>query len=131
MSVGIKIVGRDSTVTVGGSTLVGVVDKGVTLTNENIDTTDDQSSGWQEFAATPGLKSAEFTMSGKLKNLELIQAWASGSQIFAVVKNYPDGSSLSFDAVLQNVSETGSANEQVTFDATFASSGVVTFTAGV
>lgn len=128
------MIGREVTFTLGAATLVGVNSKGFTFNNEPLDTTDDNSSGWQERLAKPGVKSIEFTISGIIKNLELIKAYAGTSQIFPVVVTYPDGattnSTLSFDAFLDSVSKTGESNGLVTFDASFSSSGEATFTAG-
>lgn len=130
MSVGIGIIGRDITFTLGGSALVGVNSKGFTFNNEPLDTTDDNSSGWQERLATPGLKSVEFTFSGIVKNLELIAAYAGTSQIFPVVATYPDGSTWTGDFFMDSVSATGESNGLTTFDASFSSSGAQTFVAG-
>lgn len=134
MSVGVGMIGREVTFTLGGAALVGVNSKGITFNNEGLDTTDDQSSGWQEFLAKPGLKSAEFSVSGIVKNLELVRAYFNSSQLFAVVKTYGDGvttpSTVAFDAFLTSISETGESNGLLTFEASFASSGVVTFTPG-
>jgi predicted secreted protein len=130
MSVGIGMIGREVTVTVGGATLKGINSKGISLSNEALDTTDDQSSGYQEFLATSGLKTAEFTISGILKNLELMDTYAGTSQILAVVKTYPDGSTLSFDAYMEGLNQTGESNGLYTFDATFKSSGTITWVAG-
>lgn len=131
MSVGIGITGREVTVTVGGQTILGVLTKGLSFNNEPLDTTDDQSNGWQERLAKAGRKSLEFTMSGQVKNLELVAAYFQDSNIFAVNFTYPDGSTLAFDAYMDSFSHTGAENELTTFDATFSSSGQPTFTAGV
>ena len=132
MSVGIGIIGREVLMTLGGSAVVGVTSKGIAFSNEMLDTTDDNSSGWTEFLAVPGLKSAELTISGTTKNLELMAAYFGTSQIFPVVKTYPDGSTLTFDAAMTGApSYTGEANGLMTFDATFSSSGEIVFVAGV
>ena len=131
MSVGIGIIGREVTFTLGGTALVGVNSKGFTFNNEPLDTTDDDSSGWQERLAKAGVKNLEFTVSGVVKNLELVNAWFSDSQIFPVTVSYPDGSSLAFDVFLDNIGTTGESNALQTFDATFSSSGEITFTPGV
>jgi len=132
MSVGIGMIGREVIVTVGGSTLVGVTTNGTTFNNEPLDTTDDNSSGWTELLALPGVKNLELAISGILKNLELLNTWGtSTSQIFAITVTYTDGSVLSFDGFMSNISQTGESNGLITFDAAFASSGVVTFTPGV
>jgi predicted secreted protein len=131
MSVGIGIIGREITFTLGGAAITGVNSKGFTFNNESLDTTDDNSSGWQERLAVPGLKSVEFTFSGLVKNLELIAAYSGTSQIFPITVAYPDGSTLAFDAFMDNISNTGETSGLTTFDASFSSSGVVVFTAGV
>ena len=130
MSVGIGIIGREITFVLGGSALTGTNSKGFTFNNEPLDTTDDNSSGWQERLALSGTKSVEFTFSGLVKNLELIAAYSGTSQIFPVVVTYPDGSTLTFDAFMDNISNTGEANSLTTFDASFSSSGIVVFVAG-
>lgn len=131
MSVGIGIIGREVTMTVGGQTLLGTTEKGFTFNNEPLVTTDDAASGWQEFLAKPGRKSVELSMSGQVKNLELVKAYFGTSQIFEVVATYPDGSVLTLDMILSSMNPTGAENELVTFDATFQSSGEPTFVAGV
>ena len=131
MSVGIGIKGRDVTFILGGSAVLGVNSKGIAFSNEMLDSTDDDSSGWTEFVACPGLKSAEFSVSGLVKNLELMKAYFSASQIFAVVKTYPDGSILTFDAAMTGApSFSGESNAIMAFDASFTSSGEVLFVAG-
>ena len=132
MSVGIGIIGREVTFTLGASAVVGVNSKGISFSNEMLDTTDDNSSGWGEFLATAGLKSAEFSISGLTKNLELMAAYFSTSQIFTVAKTYPDGSTLTFDAALTGApSFSGESNAVMTFEASFTSSGAVVFVAGI
>ena len=130
MSVGIGIIGREITFTLGGSALTGVNSKGFTFNNEPLDTTDDNSAGWQERLAKAGVKSLEFTFSGIVKNLELVAAYNGTSQIFPVVATYPDGSTLTFDAFMDSLSNTGESNGLTTFDATFSSSGALVFVAG-
>ena len=131
MSVGIGIKGRDVTFTLGASAVLGVNSKGIAFSNEMLDSTDDDSSGWTEFVACPGLKSAEFSISGLVKNLELMKAYFSASQIFEVVKTYPDGSTLTFDAAMTGApSFSGESNAIMAFDVSFTSSGEVLFVAG-
>ena len=130
MSVGIGMIGRDVTATVGGSALGGVITKGVTLNNERLDTTDDASSGWQEALAVAGLKSCEYSISGTLKNLELMATWAGSSQIMEIIITYTGGSTLTFDGFMDSMSSTGESNGLLTYDASFSSSGAVVFVAG-
>ena len=132
MSVGQGIIGRDVVLTIAGQTAVGGRVKGITLNNERLDTTDDQSAGWAEALALSGRKSVEFTFSGMVKNLELVAAYfATPSQIFTISLTYPDGSIVSGDFFFDSMSPSGEENALVTFDASFSSSGVVSFTPGV
>jgi len=134
MATGIGIIGREVTFTLGSATLLGVNSKSWSFNNEPLDTTDDASSGWQERLAKAGVKNIEFSFSGLVKNLELINAYVGTSQLFAVLVTYPDGAStnstLAFDAFLDTVSQTGESNGLVTYEASFSSSGTPTFTAG-
>lgn len=131
MSVGTGMVGADITMTLGGSELQGVITKAVERSNTRLDTTDDQSSGYAEALATPGLKSWSLSFSGLLKNLELIQAYAGTSQIFETVITYPDGSTETGDFFLDSISNSGDSTDLVSFDASCSSSGEVVFVAGV
>jgi len=133
-SPGVGMIGREVTASVGGTTLLGVITKATERTNERLDTTDDDSSGNQEALAKPGLKGMTFTMSGLLKNLELISEYhTSVSQIFEIVITYADGvstpSTETFDGFLDSISDTGESNGLVTFDASFSSSGAVVYVA--
>lgn len=131
MTVGIGMTGKERIFTLGGDTILGVSTTGATLNNEPVEVTDNDSNGWTTLLATPGVKSLEYPISGILKNLELINTWGNGgSQMFAITITYPDGSVLSFDGFMTNFTETGESNTSVTFDATFVSSGEVTFVAG-
>lgn len=131
MSVGIGIIGRQVLITIGSQSILGIQTKGLTVNNERLDTTDDNADGWAEALAVPGQKSVELPISGLLKNLEMLAAYFASSQIFAATITYPDGSEVTGDFFLESFSETGEYNALKTFDATFSSSGEVTFTAGV
>lgn len=131
MPAGISQKGRQVTLTMGGQSILGVQTKGLTVNNEMIDTTDDNSSGWQEFDAIPGQKAVELPFSGMVKNLEMLRSiMGTGSQIFACTLTYRDGSTVTGDFAMNNYSETGEYNAAYTFDVTLASSGAVTFTPG-
>lgn len=131
MAAGIKILGRDVTVTIGGAEGVGVTTKGITLNNEAIDVTDDASGGWTELAATSGLKNAEVSLTGFVKNLEMVKLYFQTSNMAEIVQTYPDGSTITGDFFLNSISYNMDSNGQASFDASFASSGAVVFVAGV
>lgn len=132
MSVGVGIIGRDVTFTFGAGALLGVLSKGISFSNEMGDTTDDDSSGFTEFLATSLLKSAEFSISGTLKNLELVAAYFNASNIFEVIMTYPDGSTITFDAAMTGApSLNHESNVLSTYEASFTSSGTIVFVAGI
>jgi predicted secreted protein len=132
MASGISMKGREVTLTIGGQNILGIQSKGLTVNNEFIETTDDNAGGWTEFDAIPGVKNAEIPFSGMVKNLEMARAiLTAGSNMYACVLTYKDGSVVTGDFVMNSYSDTGgNSNEGYTFDVTLASSGVVTFTAG-
>ncbi len=131
MTVEIGMVGRERTFTVGGSTILGVSTKGLTCNSEPVDITNDASSGTTELLAIAGAKSFEYPISGILQNLELFNTFfTSASQMFEIIITFPDGSTVTFDGFMTNISETGESNGAVTFDATFISSGAGVFVAG-
>lgn len=134
MSAGIGQLGREVLVTIGGITVVGIVTKGSERTNERLDTTDDQSSGNAEALAKPGVKATNYSISGIMKNLELVDFYHSNdSQLTEIIITYADGvttpSTETFDGFLETINDTGESNGLFTFDATFSSSGAIVYVA--
>lgn len=130
MTAGVGNLGSDIELTYGGSTLVGIITKDVTLSNAPLDVTDDQSGGHRELMAQSGLQTLDLTLSGPLKNLELMEMFYNGvSKMAAAQITYADGSTLAFDAVLTEFSHSGDSNDPTTFSASIQSSGAPTFTA--
>lgn len=134
MSAGIGIVGRQVLLTIGGITILGIQNKGMTCNNERLETGDDQAEGWAEAMAIPGEKAVTIPVSGLLKNLGFMAAYfnggGSGSQVFECQMTYPDGSTAEGDFFLDSFSETGEYKGLKTFDASLSSSGEVVFVAG-
>lgn len=131
MSVGIGVIGREVIMTIGGQSILGEQTKALSVNNEMLDTTDSSSGGWAEAMAISGLKTIELSFSGTVKNLELLRAiMTSGSQMYAVLLTYTDGSTVAGDVFLQSYSETGEMNGLYTFDASCQFSGQPVFTAG-
>lgn len=125
------ILGRQVVYTIGGQSILGINTKGLTVNGEPVDVTDDNSDGWQELLATPGVRNAEITASLVVKNLEMLRAiMTNDSQMYAFTGTYPDGSSVAGNAFFANYSETGETAEAYTADVTFQLSGKPTFTAG-
>ena len=131
MSVGIGIAGREVTFTLGASAVLGVTSKSSSWTNELGETTDDNSSGNTEFRAQAIKTSSEFSISGTLKNMELMDAFFGASLIYEVVESFPDGSTCTYDAALASFSYSAESNALVTYEASFSRSGAAVWTAGI
>lgn len=131
MAVGKGFAGRKVTLTIGGVGSIPIQTKGLSVNNEMIDVTSDTSSGWATALAEPGQKSIELSFSGIVEDLDLLMSAISNtSQIYACVITYPEGSTVTGDFGFGSFSDTGEYNGAYTFEATMASSGAVTFTAG-
>jgi TP901-1 family phage major tail protein len=124
--------GRALTINWKSVTLAGVRTRGHTLSNELVDVTSDDSNGWQTFLATPGMRSVEISVGGITENQALIADFYSGLANGAMVVNLPTTTGTATGTfVLESFSETGEHDGAVEFEATFRSSGAVTFAAGV
>jgi len=132
MAVGVGFTGRKVTLTLGGVGNIAITTKGLSVNNEMVDVTSDKSDGWSTALAEAGNKSIELSFSGVVENLNLLMSVINNvSQIYACVLTYPDGSTVTGDFSFGSYSDTGDYNEKYTFEAAIASSGAVTFTAGV
>jgi predicted secreted protein len=121
--------GREVTLDLGALTILGMQTKGLTVNNEAVDVTDDDSGGWATVLSRPGQKSVEMPFSGIVKDLILVQAALTDeNQTRAVTLTYPSGATVTGNFFLGSYSETGEYNGAFTFDATLTSSGEVTFT---
>jgi len=132
MSVGAGILGRDAVMTISGQPIAGVTTKGLSIANEAVDVSSDDSSGYRELMAQSGMSTLDLSVSGVVKNLELMRsAIVNESKIYAFTFTYTDGSVLAFDGFFATHSQTGEHNTAFTFDSSFQSSGAYTFTPGV
>ena len=131
MTAGVGFAGRKVTLTIGGVGNIAITTKGLSMNNEMIDVSSDKSDGWATALAEPGSKSMELSFSGIVENLNLLMSTVNNtSQIYACVLTYPEGSIVAGNFSFGSFSDTGDYNEKYTFEASMASSGQVTFTAG-
>jgi predicted secreted protein len=136
-------VGRTITVYWGDDSpqiaVAGIREKGITLSGEAVDITNDDSNGWRELLDAPQMNTVELSASGVLLNDTLRQDWfsgasATGSRMQAATFEYPletgdaTPARITGNFYLQEYAETGNHDGEITFEATFASSGVVTYT---
>tara|TARA_R110000851_G_scaffold1931_1_gene7503 strand:- start:1022 stop:1420 length:399 start_codon:yes stop_codon:yes gene_type:complete len=131
MSVGAGILGREAVLTIAGQPIAGVTTKGLSIANEAVDVSSDDSSGYRELMAQSGMSTLDLSISGVTKNLELMRSCiANESKIYAFTLTYTDGSIVAFDGFFSTLSQTGESDTAFTFDAAFQSSGAYTFTPG-
>jgi TP901-1 family phage major tail protein len=130
-------VGRTITVFWGtGSPLpavAGIREKGVSLSGEAVDITNDDSNGWRQLLDAAQVNAVEITCSGVLLDDTLRQDWftgasSTGSRMQTAEFEYPDGGRVAGTFYLQEYSETGNHDGEVTFECTFMSNGAVTYT---
>jgi predicted secreted protein len=133
-------VGRTITVYWGSESpqpaVAGIREKGVTLSGEAVDITNDDSNGWHALLDVAQTNSVEITASGVLINDTLRADWfsgasAAGARMQPATFEYSDGGTISGDFYLQEYSETGNHDGEITFEATWMSNGVVTYTPAV
>ena len=131
MTVGAGILGRDATLTIAGQPIAGVTTKGLSIANEAVDVSSDDSSGYRELMAQSGMSTLDLSVSGVTKNLELMRSCiVNESKMYAFTLTYTDGSVIAFDGFFATLSQTGESATAFTFDAAFQSSGTYTFTPG-
>lgn len=126
------MLGRSIVDTIGGQSFLGINTKGITINNEPVEVTDDNSDGHAEYLATPGVKTIEINQSIVVKNLEVARAILTNeSQMYPWTRTYPDGSTLTGSIFMTSYSETGETAEAATADISFNVSGKPTFVAGI
>lgn len=117
----------------GGGTYVAVAgakSDDLTITNEGVDITDKDDSGWQTFLDAPGRKTIGGTVEGVLVSDEFIALAMSNTKITGAFEiDVTDLGTLTGVFALTEVQVTGAEGaEATTFTATLASSGAITWT---
>jgi TP901-1 family phage major tail protein len=113
--------------------VAGIQEKSITLSGEAVDVTNDDSGGWRQLIDAAQVNSVEISSSGVVIDDTLRIAWfagadGSGERMAPAEFEYSDGGIISGTFYLQEYSETGSHDGAITFEATFISNGVVTYT---
>lgn len=113
----------------GGTSLGGVREKSLQLNGERIDISSDDDAGWQKLHDTEAAqKEVQVTISGVSKDNVLRSDWFNGTNCVRVLElDYPDGGIITGTFHLESFSETGTYNDAVSYEATFRSSGAITF----
>lgn len=127
--------GRDLTIEwgAGPTTLVGVRTRGYTVTNDYVDVTTDDDSGWRTLLAKPGLRSIEVTVGG-ISSDQVLIADIMDANVAAKTLHieFPlTTGNLVGSFLVSSFEQTGEHDGAVEFSATFMSTGSVAYTAGV
>ena len=126
--------GRKFTFDWDSTTLAGVRTRSVSITNDYVDVTNDDDSGWRTLLADPGLRSVEVTIGGVTTDevllAEIMKASITGETLEAALPtSLTTPGSLSGTYLVSGFEQSGDHDGEVEFSATFMSSGEVTYTA--
>jgi predicted secreted protein len=124
-------IGRNISFTWGGSSILGLREKGIAIAGEPVDVTSDEDSGWRTLLTVAGQNEISLSISGVTKDKTLIGDWFQGTRTKEAIITYPDGSTLTGDFYLSSYTDTGPYMDAITFDATLLSTGEVVFVEGV
>ncbi len=131
MTVGAGILGRNIVLLMAGQVVAGVTTKGISIANESVDVSSDDSSGERELLAQAGTRSVDVSLSGVTKNLELMRSILHNeSKVYTLLFTYTDGSTLALDGFMSTYNATGEYSTAETFDASFQNTGAPVFVAG-
>lgn len=122
--------------------IAGVREAGFELAGEPVDVTNNDDSGWRTLLDAAAVSGMGINVSGVRVNDTLLSDMISGAVAasgdrlknmifeFALESGETTPAQLSGSFYLSSYNETGSHDGETTFDATFMSSGTVTYTAG-
>lgn len=126
--------GRALTIDYDSTTLVGVRTRGFSISNDYVDVTTDDDSGWRTLLADPGLRSVEVTVGG-ITSDEVLLADIMAASVAATAVSVTLPTSLATPGtvagnfLISSFEETGEHDGAVEFSATFMSAAAVTYTA--
>lgn len=126
--------GRDLTIDWDATTLVGVQSRSLSMTNELVEITSDDDSGWTNYLAKAGKKGIEVKVDGVYSAETLIAEFFNNAVTGeTTVANLPSGLTTPGDFtgtfLLQSLELSADHDGEVKFSATFVSKGAVTYTA--
>ena len=124
--------GRKVVLNWGGTRILGVREKSITLNGEAVNITSNENNGIQTLLQEDAETSVTIEVSGVTKSAVLRQAKAAGRSALTedVTITYGDGSRISGSFMLRPYKEGQAFKEAVTFTATLTSTGPVTYVAG-
>ena len=126
--------GRELVFSLDSTTLSGVQNKSMNMSNEMVDVTTDDDNGWRTYLANPGVKAIEVTVSGitsdETLKAEFFDANPTGETLTATLPtDLTNSGTISRTYVVGSVSYEAVHDGAYQFNATFLSSGAITYTA--
>lgn len=122
------MLGRNITFEWGDEEIPGVREKSIANAGEPVDVTSDEDNGWRKLLTESGQNQIDITVNGVTKSNALRADWYAGTRTKTLTITYPDGGAISGTFFMANFNETGPYNDATTFEATFQSSGEITYT---
>jgi TP901-1 family phage major tail protein len=128
--------GRALIIDFAATTLVGVQTRGFSISNDYVDVTTDDDSGWRTLLADPGLRSVESTVSGITSDEVLLAAIMQASMAATAISielptSLTTPGTMVGNFLVSGFENSGDHDGAVEFSATFMSTGAVTYTASV
>lgn len=122
--------GRTMLLKDGSVQLASIKAKTVTINNELIDISTDDSNGWRTLLALPGEKSVDISFDGVSKDnvLKTLVSSSTDVSIAPLTIEFEDGSTIIGTFMLENLANTGNFKEAITFSGSLKSSGTIAFT---
>ena len=126
--------GRQLTFDWSATTLAGVRSRSLNMSNEYVDVTTDDSTGWRTLLSDPGLRSIEVTISGITEDEVLIAAMQAASVASDTLQaDLPSSlttpGNISGSYLVSSLELSGDHDGAYEFSATFMSTGAITYTA--
>lgn len=126
-------VGRAVIIEFGGAspanTIAGARETGLECNGEPIDITANDNSGVRTLLSNLSAEDqVSVSVSGVVKDTRLKTHWFANTRTQLLTLTYPDGSTVSGTFYMSSYSEGEPYNDASTFEASFMSSGTVTFT---
>ncbi len=127
-----KNVGRKLLISKDGTNIASVRTKTITINNEAIDVTTDDSSGFRTLLEEAGQSQVDLSVEGLTDNDDLIEAAANATTLIDTYTiEFPSGATITGDFRLNNLEIGAEYNAAITFTAEIHSTGSYTYTAGV
>lgn len=122
-------IGRNLVVKKGATAIASIRTKTVTINNEPVDITTDDSDGFRTLLDIVGQQSIDLSIEGLTDNPSLRIAILTPGTILLddITIVYPNGGIISGDFALTTFEEAGTYNDAVTFSGTLQSSGEYTY----